>query len=226
MTNPMAISTARSGARWSRTSHSSWANAPTIVGIARKNENSAAAARSSRMTSPPTIVAPERDTPGISASVWHDPDAERARDRRLIGLVHVRRRPEALDEQHDDAADDERRGDDAQRRTRRVVEPALDEVREQHAGDRRRDERDDDSTPRTAAPSGSDGSRDTTRDDLRAIQPHHRQDRSELDHHGEHAARIVEAEQLLREQQMRRRRNRQELGQSLDRRPSDARRCR
>ena len=44
--------------------------AAVIVGIARKNENSAAAGRSSPSIMPPTMVAPDRDTPGISASAW------------------------------------------------------------------------------------------------------------------------------------------------------------
>ena len=37
----------------------------------------------------PTMVAPDRDTPGISASAWHDADPERARERRVIGVLHV-----------------------------------------------------------------------------------------------------------------------------------------
>ena len=82
---------------------------PTIVGIARKNENSAAAERSRPMTRPPTIVAPERETPGTSASVWHNADAEGA-------AAPARRRHRspsaggrnALDDQHDHAAEDER----------------------------------------------------------------------------------------------------------------------
>ena len=51
-----------------------------------------------------------------------------------------------------------------------------------------------------------------------AVQPHHREDRAELDHHGEHAAGIVEAEQPLPEDQMRGRRDRQELREPLHRR--------
>ena len=58
-----------SGESWCRTSSRSCANAAAIVGIARKNENSAAAGRSRPMAMPPTIVAPERETPGMSASV-------------------------------------------------------------------------------------------------------------------------------------------------------------
>ena len=75
MTKPMAISTARSGARWCRTLSRLCAKAAIMVGIARKNENSAAAARSRPTTMPPTIVAPDRETPGTSASTWHAPIA-------------------------------------------------------------------------------------------------------------------------------------------------------
>ena len=39
-----------------------------MVGIARKNENSVAALRDSPNSSPPMIVAPERETPGNIAS--------------------------------------------------------------------------------------------------------------------------------------------------------------
>ena len=69
ITRPTAISAPRSIDSCPRTSNSSCANAAIIVGIARKNENSAAAGLSSRITSPPTIVAPDRDTPGINASI-------------------------------------------------------------------------------------------------------------------------------------------------------------
>ena len=44
--------------------------APNIVGTARKNENSAAALRVSFCDMPPTMVAMERDTPGIMAIHW------------------------------------------------------------------------------------------------------------------------------------------------------------
>ena len=42
--------------------------APNIAGIARKNVNSAATPLDTPMRSAPTIVAPERDVPGISAN--------------------------------------------------------------------------------------------------------------------------------------------------------------
>src|SRR6185436_13406045 len=64
ITNPIAISAPRSGASWCLTFHKSCRNAPASAGIARKNENSAAAARSSPASRPPIIVAPDRDTPG------------------------------------------------------------------------------------------------------------------------------------------------------------------
>ena len=48
---------------------------PVIVGSARKKENSAAARLSARNISAPPIVAPERETPGTSASIWQQPIA-------------------------------------------------------------------------------------------------------------------------------------------------------
>ena len=44
-----------------------------MVGMARKKENSAAAARSTRKTRAPMMVAPARLTPGIMARHWHSP---------------------------------------------------------------------------------------------------------------------------------------------------------
>src|SRR6185503_16362574 len=73
ITKPMAISAARAGASELPTSSRSWPKAAAIVGMARKNENSAAAGRSSPISMPPTIVAPLRDTPGTSASTWQRP---------------------------------------------------------------------------------------------------------------------------------------------------------
>ena len=75
MTKPTAISAPRAEPRSCRTSSRSCANAAAIVGIARKKENSAAAARSTRIAIAATIVPPERETPGISASAWNEPIA-------------------------------------------------------------------------------------------------------------------------------------------------------
>ena len=60
------------------------------------------------------MVAPERETPGTSASIWHTPIAERPR-RAASGPPRRRRtvRRAALDEPASHAADDEGRGDDA-----------------------------------------------------------------------------------------------------------------
>src|SRR5438874_475136 len=72
-TKPTAISSARAPCSSWRASQKSCANAAAIVGIARKNENSAAAARSTRSSIAGTIVPPDRDTPGTSASVCPSP---------------------------------------------------------------------------------------------------------------------------------------------------------
>ena len=47
----------------------------TTAGIERRNEKRAAAVRSRPMNSPAVIVAPERETPGISASACAKPTA-------------------------------------------------------------------------------------------------------------------------------------------------------
>ena len=46
-----------------------------MVGMARKNENSVAARLSAPSSSAPTMVEPERDTPGIMARHWQRPMA-------------------------------------------------------------------------------------------------------------------------------------------------------
>lgn len=47
--------------------------APNIVGIPKKNENSAEIKRDAPSKIPPKIVAPEREVPGIKASTWKRP---------------------------------------------------------------------------------------------------------------------------------------------------------
>ena len=44
-----------------------------MVGMARKKENSVAERLSVPKRSAPTMVAPERDTPGIMAIAWQSP---------------------------------------------------------------------------------------------------------------------------------------------------------
>ena len=55
-----------------------------MVGIARKNENSAAERLSVPSSSAPTIVAPDRDTPGIIAKHWQTPIASAIRGGKSI----------------------------------------------------------------------------------------------------------------------------------------------
>ena len=47
-----------------------------MVGMARKKENSVAERLSAPSSSAPTMVAPERDTPGIMARHWAKPMAK------------------------------------------------------------------------------------------------------------------------------------------------------
>ena len=49
------------------------AEAPSITGIARKKENSAAATLDTPIVDAPSIVEPERDVPGINESTWKHP---------------------------------------------------------------------------------------------------------------------------------------------------------
>jgi len=56
-----------------KTLSKSCAAAASIVGIARKKENSAAAVRENPISSPPIIVAPDRDIPGKNARHWNRP---------------------------------------------------------------------------------------------------------------------------------------------------------
>ena len=47
--------------------------APSMVGIARKKENSAATVREVPKSIAPIMVAPEREVPGIIAKAWQKP---------------------------------------------------------------------------------------------------------------------------------------------------------
>ncbi len=61
--------------------------------------------RSSPISMPPTIVAPDRDTPGTSASVWHNPMPSACRSGRIGHRSACAARAESLDDQHHDAAE-------------------------------------------------------------------------------------------------------------------------
>ncbi len=58
---------------WSRLLMMSSVKAPTMIGMARKNENSAAARLSMPISMEPTMVDPDRDTPGTRDRHWHSP---------------------------------------------------------------------------------------------------------------------------------------------------------
>src|SRR5512143_484155 len=66
MTKPSAKTAASDPDRRSRFSHSSSPVAANITGMASRKENSAAAGRATPTSNAPMIVAPERDTPGMS----------------------------------------------------------------------------------------------------------------------------------------------------------------
>src|SRR5436190_2077775 len=135
----------------------------------------------------------KRREPGSLDEMQERPDDERRRDGR-----------------HDDAAGDERDGDDAEA----LVQDASHELGQQPAGHQSGHRREADHQRemarfRPGRQPGQDG------DELLAIQPHHREDRAELNHHREDAARIVITEQATADQQVRRRRDRQEFHQPL-----------
>ena len=160
---------------------------------------------------PPMIVAPDRDTPGMSASVWHSPTPKARDDRRPLGILDVGRWTHLLDHQHHHAAGNEGGGKDGGA----LVQHALDEAGKQRAGDQRGNHRDGDrqrEVPRVGARTepGDD------LDDLAPVQHHDRQNRTELDHHGEHAVRIGIAEQTLSETEVRRRRHGEKFRNPLE----------
>ena len=54
-------------------------DAPAITGMARKKVNSATQARDRPSSRPPTMVAPEREVPGMMASICHTPTMKASR---------------------------------------------------------------------------------------------------------------------------------------------------
>ena len=108
-----------------------------MVGIASQNENSAAERRSAPNSMAPTMVAPERDTPGIMARHWQHADAEIHRQRKRGRFVIARLEIEPVDQKQNEAADDEHDADDAH-----VEQMRLDERVGQRADHRRRQEGD------------------------------------------------------------------------------------
>ena len=80
--------------------------------MARKNENSVAERLSAPSSNAPTMVAPERETPGIMARHWQRPIGKRQRQRIVHDVVIARLEPHPVDGQQHDAADDQRRADE------------------------------------------------------------------------------------------------------------------
>ena len=80
-----------------------------MIGMAMKKVNSAALRLSVPSSSAPTIVAPERDTPGTSASIWNEPDKEAEVRRVLVDVGVFRLEPQLVDIEQHDAADDQHR---------------------------------------------------------------------------------------------------------------------
>ena len=185
--------------------------------MARKNENSAAARAVQAHQQPADDRrARTRDARNERQRLEHA-DAERACHRRPIGVVHDGRADDTLDGQHHQASEDERPTE----HNRALVEDGRDEITEQQPRNHRRQERHEQHDGESTCLGPKEQAR-RHRDDSLAIEPHHRQDRAQLNHDGEHAARIVVAQQLSTNEQVRRRRNRQKLGQTLD----DAEDCR
>ena len=116
-----------------------------MVGIARKNENSAAERLSAPSSIPETMVVPERETPGIIARHCASPMIRYIAERELRRVVMARLQVERIDPQQDRAADDQREADHPG-----VEQHVLDEAVPGRADDRRRQERDQHADDKTA----------------------------------------------------------------------------
>ena len=143
-------------------------------------------------------------------------DPERARERRAIRVEHGRHRAVTLDQQHDDAAGHKR----GRKNLRALVEDGGHVISQQEACENGWQERHQNHQRKmTRVGIGRQTHHDVK--DLRSIEPHHREDRSELDHDGEHASGILEVQEPRADEQMRRGRDGQKLSQPLN----DAQQC-
>ena len=114
-------------------------NAPAMVGMARKNENSAAARLSAPISIAPTMVAPERDTPGIMARHWKRPIFRYIGRGNRVASFCVAAGAQVVDDHQHEPAGDQGRADDE-----RVEQDVLDEAVQKDADHRRRQEGDED----------------------------------------------------------------------------------
>ena len=83
-----------------------------MVGIASQNENSAAERRSAPSSMADTMVAPERETPGIMDTHCARPMTEIHRQRKPRGVVIAGLEVHPIDPQQNGAADDQGEADD------------------------------------------------------------------------------------------------------------------
>ena len=109
------------------------------------------------------------------------------------------------------AADDERN----RKHAGALVEDRLDVIGEERSGEERRNRGDDNRGGEMPGLRRCSRASHAMPNNLDAIQPDDREDRSELDHHGEDSAGIVVADGLAEEQQMRGGRDRKKLRDSL-----------
>ena len=163
-----------------------------MVGIASQNENSAAERRSAPSSMAPTMVAPERDTPGTMARHCTTPMMKYIGSVNFVRVVIARLEVEPVDPQQHRAADDQREADDPD-----VEQHVLDEVVRERADHRRRQKRDqhaDDEAPRRRIVEHAEQQLPQPRE----IDRQQRQDGAELDQHREGLAEIlvVEAEEM------------------------------
>ena len=162
------------------------------------------------------IVAPERETPGISASAWAKPMTIASRRVSVVEVALAAR--DLLGDEQQQAEHDERRADEVQR-----ARAGLDLVGEREPEDADRD-RADDEVPadarvellaaRRVAQRREPGARDPQQ--VAAEVQDDRGHRAELDDGRERGARVLPAEEGRDDPQVAAARDRQELGQALD----------
>ena len=110
--------------------------APAVIGVAIRNANRAAASRSRPANRPAEIEMPDRLMPGTSASAWATPMPTAIGN--VTSAIARDSAADAVGDEQDHAADDERDRDEPD-----LAERRLDDVVEQQPDERRRDRRGD-----------------------------------------------------------------------------------
>src|SRR5262249_23691022 len=106
-----------------------------MVGMASQNENSAAERRSAPSSMAATIVAPERDTPGIMDRHCAKPNPKYNRQENVRGLIERGIKTQPINPQQDRTTHDEGETDDPN-----VEQHRFDNVVRERADHRRRQE--------------------------------------------------------------------------------------